>query len=186
MKKEARIIGIDDAPFNKFKDKSTFIVGTVYRGGDALDAVLSTKIRIDGRDATKKISDMINKCKYKPQLRYLILDGIAVGGFNVIDVGELHKKTKLPILVVLRQYPNYEKMFYALKKLKMEKKISLIEAIRKPEKIDNIYVQRIGLTLAQARKLLAVTCTRSYLPEPIRIAHIIAAGIATGESRGRA
>jgi len=186
VKKEARIIGIDDAPFDKFKDTSTLVIATVFRGGDTLDAVLSTDITIDGADATKNLIKMINKCKYKPQLRCIILDGIAVGGFNVINVTELHKKTKLPILITLRKLPNYEKIFKALKKLKMEDKIPLIEEVRKPEKMGRIYVQRIGLTKEQAKKILKITCTRSFLPEPIRIAHIIGAGIAKGESYGRA
>lgn len=186
MKKEARFIGIDDAPFNKFKDKSTLVIGTIFRGGDILDAVLSTAIEIDGSDATEKITSLINKCKYKPQLQGILLDGIAVGGFNVIDVHQLHKKTKLPILIVLRRFPNYNKIYSALKKIKLDDKIPLIEKLRKPEKVDKIYIQRIGLTSKKAKKILELTCTRSFIPEPIRIAHIIGAGIRTGESKGRA
>jgi len=186
MKKEARIIGIDDAPFDKFKDKSTFIVGTVFRGSTTLDAVLSTKVQVDGSDATKKISSMINKSKYKPQLQCIILDVIAVGGFNVIDVQKLHTSTKLPILIILRRFPNYKKIFNALKKLGMENKTKLIEKLDPPEKVGKIYIQQIGLTLAKVKKILKLTCTRSFIPEPVRVAHLIGAGIARGESYGRA
>jgi len=60
MKKEIRILGIDDAPFNKFKDRNTFIVGVVYRGGQFMDGVLSARIRVDGNNSTKKIAEMVN------------------------------------------------------------------------------------------------------------------------------
>ena len=59
-----RVIGIDDAPFNKFKSGKVLVVGTVFRGGLFLDGVLSTKVSIDGNNSTKKIIEMINKCKY--------------------------------------------------------------------------------------------------------------------------
>ena len=44
IKKEIRVLGIDDAPFNKFKDKQVLVIAAFYRGGHFLDGVLSTKI----------------------------------------------------------------------------------------------------------------------------------------------
>ena len=50
LKKEIRVIGIDDAP-HKFKGKGNVIlIGTVFRGGSSLDGVLSTKASIDGNN----------------------------------------------------------------------------------------------------------------------------------------
>ena len=88
LKKEIRVIGIDDSPFNKFKKGKVLVVGTVFRGGLFLDGVLSTKVNIDGNDSTKKITEMINKCKFKPQLQCIFLDGIAV----VIHLGLMATK----------------------------------------------------------------------------------------------
>ena len=106
IKKEIRVIGIDDSPFNKFKDKKILVVGVVMRGGLFVDGVLSTKVKVDGSDATDKITKMINKCKFKPQLQCIFLNGIAVAGFNVIDVKKLNKKTKIPVVVVIRDNPD--------------------------------------------------------------------------------
>ena len=39
---------------------------------------------------------------------------------------------------------------------------------------------------AKTKEFLKVTTVHSYIPEPLRIAHIIAAGLVKGESRGRA
>ena len=42
MKKEIRVIGIDDSPFNKFvKGKQTLVIATIFRGGSWLDGILS-------------------------------------------------------------------------------------------------------------------------------------------------
>lgn len=54
FKKEIRVIGIDDSPFNKFKDKKALIVGVVMRGGLYVDGILSAKVDVDGDDSTKK------------------------------------------------------------------------------------------------------------------------------------
>lgn len=186
MRKEIRIIGIDDGPFNKFKDKEVLIVGTLFRGGNFMDGVMSTQAKVDGTDSTIKIAQMINKSKFKPQIRAIFLNGIAVGGFNVIDVHKLNKKTKKPVIVVIRSFPDYKKIYSALDKLKMKTQKKIIEDLPKPIKVGKIYLQHIGISLPEAKEMLKITCTHSYIPEPIRIAHLIAAGVVKGESRGRA
>lgn len=186
MKKEIRILGIDDAPFDKFKKGKVLVVGTVFRGGSFIDGVLSTKVNVDGTDATKKLIQLINKTKHKPQLQYIILDGIALGGFNVIDIGELYDKTKLPVIVVIRRMPDKKKIIDTLKKIKMSAKIALIKKAGKVYKVNNIFVQLKGLDLKESEQVLKISCTRSLLPEPIRVAHLIASGIVTGESKGSA
>lgn len=186
MKRQIRVIGIDDAPFRKKIDKTVLVVGTIYRGGDFFDGILSTKIRVDGSNSTKKLAEMINKCKFKPQLQCIFLDGIALGGFNIVDVKKLSGKTKLPVIVVIRNYPDFKKIFSALNKIGFKNKIKLIEKAGKVIKIGKIYVQLTNISLENAKKILKITCTHSLLPEPIRAAHLIAAGIARGESKGRA
>lgn len=186
VKKEIRVIGIDDSPFNKFKDKKILVVGVVMRGGSWIDGILSTKVAVDGDDSTKKIIEMINKCKFKPQLQCIFLDGIAVGGFNVIDVKELSKKTKLPVIIIIRRKPDIENIKKTLIKIKKQQKIRLIEKAGNVVQIDNIFVQLTGIDLEQAKKILKIVCTRSLIPEPIRLAHLIASGVTLGESKGRA
>lgn len=186
LKKEIRVIGIDDAPFDKFKKGNVLVVGAVFRGGLWLDGILSTKVSIDGNNATKNIIEMINKCKFKPQLQCIFLDGIAVGGFNIIDVKQLSKKTKLPVIVIIRRKPNIKKIKETLIKIKKKDKIKLIEKAGSVIPIGKIYVQLTGLSIENAKEILKVVCTRSLIPEPVRIAHLIASGITYGESRGKA
>jgi endonuclease V-like protein UPF0215 family len=185
-KKEIRVLGIDDAPFDKFKRGTVLVVGTMYRGGQWIDGVLSTKITIDGSNSTSKLIRMVNKSKFKPQLQCIILDGIAFGGFNVVDIQKLNKKTKIPVLVVIRRMPDFKKIKAALKKLKKSSKYKLIVKAGQVHKVGKVYIQIAGLTLEHAKQILKITCTHSLLPEPIRVAHLIAAGITTGESKGNA
>ena len=185
MKKEIRVIGIDDSPF-KFKKGNTLVIGTIFRGGNFMDGVLTTKVKVDGDNSTSKLIKMINDCKFKPQLQCILLDGIALGGFNVIDIHKLNKKTKIPVVVVIRVMPDIEKIKKTLTHIDKKDKIKLIEKAGHVYKIDRIYCQIAGLSIERAKSILKITSTHSLIPEPIRIAHLIASGVAFGESKGRA
>ncbi len=186
IKKEIRVLGIDDGPFDKFKDRECLVVGTVFRGGNYPDGILSTKVKVDGSDSTDKLVVMVNKSKFKPQLQSIILDGIAMGGFNVVDIEKLNKKTGIPVIVVVRNYPDFKRINSILKKLKKPRQIKLIEKAGEPIKVGKIWVQFKGISIEKVKEVIRVTATRSFLPEPIRVAHLIASGIVKGESKGDA
>ncbi len=186
FKQATRILGIDDAAFDKFRDKKVLVVGAIFRGGDFLDGIISTKIVVDGDDSTEKLAEMINRSKFKSQIRCILIDGIALGGFNVVDIEELNNRIEIPVIVIMRRYPEIDEIKSTLIKLNKPEKISLIEKAGKIEKVNSIYVQKKGISTEKTREILKMTCTRSNIPEPLRQAHLIASGIVTGESKGRA
>ncbi len=187
MKREVRVMGIDDAPFDKRdKGRKTFIVGTIYRGGDFLDGVVSIPVTIDGDDSTQQIIAMINRSKFKTQLQCIFLNGIAVAGFNVVDVHNVVKATGIPLVTVIRRQPDMMNIHKTLEKIGYKHKILLLAKAGPVQKVGKIYIQAVGLSLAKAKEFLDLTCTHSLIPEPLRVAHIIAAGIVKGESKGKA
>jgi uncharacterized protein len=188
MKKESRILGLDDASFDKTTGKNVLVIGTIFRGGTAMDGVMSTKVRIDGRNATSKLIKMINESKWHPQIRCIMIDGIALGGFNIIDIQAISIKTGIPVIAVMRQYPRLKQMKEALIKLNMKPKIKLLEKagpiIRLS--IHNLHVQLAGINQENASEFIKLSTTHSNIPEPLRAAHLIGQGIILGESRGKA
>jgi endonuclease V-like protein UPF0215 family len=168
------------------------IVGTIFRGGDWMDGVLRSDITRDGLDATEIISNMIKKSKHYGQVRVVILDGITYGGFNPVDIEELYKETGIPIIVIMRAYPDFEKIKSALTNFPdAKKRWEIIQKAGKIEEIvlknkSSIYIQKMGISLKNAENILLLTSIRSNIPEPLRVAHLIATGISLGESRGKA
>ena len=177
IKKEIRLLGVDDSPFDKFKNDKVLVIGTIFRGGQFLDGLLSTKVHVDGSDSTKKLISMINKTKNKPQLQAILMDGIALGGFNIVDINQLYEKTKIPVIVVIRRMPDIENIKSVLKRIGKQNKIKLLEKAGTPIKIRKVYCQLTGLTKEKAEQILKIACTHSFIPEPIRAAHIIASGV---------
>ena len=67
-----------------------------------------------------------------------------------------------------------------------QRKLDLMLAAGDMEPLRGVHVQRAGLSVASARQLLAATTLHGKIPEPLRMAHLIAGGVTTGISRGRA
>ncbi|WP_286244270.1 DUF99 family protein [Methanobacterium ferruginis] len=193
MKQEIRILGVDDAPFVPHSGEQVMLIGTVFRAGNWLDGVLRTYITVDGGDATTALIDMVNSSRHLEQLGVMMLDGITFGGFNVVNIQKIFQETGLPVIVVMRKFPDLFRIKKALKNFSNweERWNHILDAgkIYKINKIDNqepIYIQTSGISLEDAQEIVLLSSTRSAIPEPIRAAHIIAAGVTTGESKGNA
>ena len=190
IKKEIRILGLDDSPFPPHTTQPVMIVGTVFRAGEWLDGVLRTFIQGDGRDSTSKIISMVNQTRHKDQLGVVMLDGITFGGFNVINIQKIFKSTGIPVIVIMRKYPDFAKIKKALERFKdceeRWKDIKVAGEVYKIENKEDIYIQINGIELKDAEEIIKLSTTRSAIPEPVRVAHLIAAGVVTGESKGNA
>jgi endonuclease V-like protein UPF0215 family len=190
MKHQIRLIGVDDSPFS-FADKFAQIIGVVMRGGDYIECVLRDQVSIDGNDATFVCKNMIENTRHRKQLRAMLLDGIALGGFNIVNIEKLYYETSLPVITVTRDKPDFKKIGIALKKNFEDWKIRL-NLIKKGRlyKVETnynpIFVKCVGLSIDEAKEIIKISTIRGVMPEPIRVAHLIASGITRGESYGKA
>ena len=190
MKKQIRLLGIDDSPFT-FTDKYATVIGAIMRGGEYLECVLSSQVLIDGDEATAVCIDMIQNTKHRQQLKTAMLDGVALGGFNIVDIEKLYKSTKLPIITITRDKPDFEKIKQALQKnfSDWEKRWSVLkkgELFTVKTNHNPIYVKCAGITIDEAEEIINLSTIRGVIPEPIRMAHVIASGVIRGESYGKA
>lgn len=183
----SNVIGFDDAPFARDRARDVTLVGVIC-ARTRLDGIVSGTIRKDGENATRRMIELIQRSQFVGHLQAVLLQGIAVGGFNVVDVHGLHAALGLPVLVCARRPPDLAAMRQALfeRVPGAARKWRLIERAGPMEALRGIQVQRVGLTLAQADRVLASTTLHGKLPEPLRLAHLIAGGMTTGRSRGRA
>ena len=184
IKPEIRVLGIDDGAFLPRTEGTVDVVGVVYRGGYWLDGVMRTEVEIDGTDATEKIAFMIKSSPHYKQLRVVMLNGITLAGFNVVDIQWLFKEINLPVVTVTREEPNLAEIKLALENLPEHEK--RWQAIENAGEISQVYtrndeeavcMQVAGISKSDAEKILKKTSTRSNIPEALRVAHIIASGL---------
>lgn len=184
IKPEIRVLGVDDGIFVPHSKGFAPIVGVVFRGGYWLDGVMSTKVEVDGFDATEKIAAMVTSSPHHKQLRVIMLDGVTFAGFNVVDIKKLNEETRLPVIAVTRDRPDFGEIRKALRKLPFPAKRwkAVVDAgeifeVNTRSKKKRVYMEISGIIEEDARKILKLTSTRSSVPEALRVAHLVASGI---------
>lgn len=187
IKPEIRVLGIDDSALI---DRDVVIIGAFMRGGEQLDGVLCSKVTKDGMDATDKIISMVNGSKHCGQIRVIMLDGVTYAGFNTVDINRLYEETHIPVIIFMRSCPDFEKIRLALDHLpEKEARWEIIQRAGKIYRIDGrnpVFIQICGIDKENAIQIVRMTSTHGNIPEPLRLAHLIATGVVLGESTGKA
>ena len=190
MKPKSRFLGVDDGPFH-FGDAEVPLVCVAVQAPAYIEAILMARAHGDGRDATERSLGMVRGSRYRHGPGMIRLNGIAVGGFNVIDVDALHRELGVPVVTVTRRPPDLDAIRAALRRKfdDWEERWDLIR-VHPIEEITThhtpLQVTYVGATRSEVVEALARTTVRGAVPEPLRVAHLIAAATVKGESHGRA
>ncbi len=183
VKKEIRILGVDDARFIRERDNWTRLIGVVYRGGEWMEGCIQAPIRVDGDDVTEQLIHMVQRSSHFGQLRVIMTRDTIFGGVNILNIELVTKAIGLPVIAVSDSKPDMKRVTKALQRIaphSWQEKLTVLEecgpikAVRIPAKQTPIYVQWAGIPFDQVRQLIRMSATRSGLPEPIRVAHLIA------------
>jgi hypothetical protein len=117
------------------------------------------------------------------ELHILLLDGIAFGGFNVIDLPKLSERLSLPCVAVMRRLPDLAAVEQAIHRLPQpERRLGLLHRAGTIHAFPPFFFQVCGerpeVTAAVLRRL--TDC--GNVPEALRLAHLIGAAVVKGES----
>ncbi|WP_456420760.1 endonuclease dU [Thermococcus sp.] len=189
VKPEIRVIGFDDGTFSfssRIERQGTVLFGVIMKGSKEVVGAVSRWITIDGTDVTEKLIDAVLNSRFK-DLRVIMLKGVTYGGFNVVDLNTLHQETQLPVIVVVRKRPDLKAMELALRKHFSDWK-ERVELLRKAPPLfevipGKLYLQAVGMKPETAVEIVRVTTRTGLIPEPLRLAHIMASAFMTGESK---
>jgi endonuclease V-like protein UPF0215 family len=181
-----RTLGVDDGPFLRGARADVLVVGAVY-SAEQFEGLLSTKVRPDGFNSTDRLVRMIVGSKFHRQLHLLMLDGITLGGFNVVDLPALAATTGIPVVAVTRRRPNLAAVTAALARLSsVQRRERILRRAGPFHRVGSLSYQVAGLEPVLAGELIRRSVVQGLLPECLRAAHLIASGLVTGESGHRA
>lgn len=182
----ANAIGLDDGPFPPAHRGDVDLIGAVCTGA-RLDGVLRTRVRRDGANATDRIATLVEASRYRRHVQLVLLQGIAVAGFNAVDIAALNARLGLPVVVVARRAPDLDAIRAALltKVPGGRRKWRLIERAGQPRAAAGVWLQCAGIGLDQAAAVVARLAVHGRVPEPLRLAHLIAGGISGTGTRQR-
>jgi endonuclease V-like protein UPF0215 family len=168
IKREIRILGVDDGGFVHKRGNRAEVIGVVFRGGHWMDGIMFTDVEVDGME----------------QVRVIITDGLTFAGFNVVDIALLFESSGIPVIAVADKKPDVDKVKKALKNLSdWEKRWnSILNAgemimVNTQRDLNPLYMQIAGIRKKDAEEIIVKSATRSRIPEPLRVAHLIASGL---------
>jgi endonuclease V-like protein UPF0215 family len=176
------ILGVEDGSFDAFNRNTqgyTLLCGVLMKG-DRILKVRHAEIRVDGLDATDKLLSIMRGIG----VDVVILGGITFGGFNVIDPRIIHAETGVPIIVYSGVKPDNDAVLAALMKHfpDWESRWEIIEGLGEIHCTrvfgkERIYFEAVGCDPGWAEGVLKASAMISRIPEPVRVAGLVARGL---------
>ncbi len=178
-KQSPSIIGIDDGPFSKQQETAPLVAALLQ--GPHLQKVRTTRITVDGLDGTDKALKLLRRWKPAP----ILLSGITFAGFNLIDPHILQRTYRVPVIVVIGSRPNNKAVKQALvkhfpdwkKRWKIIRSLGPLRKARTNPDEPPIFYEAFGCSTRDAAKILRANCYVSRVPEPVRVAGLLARGL---------
>jgi len=179
---DLNVVGVDDGAFaaSKTAREHALLLAVLLRGSRIRRVRVGT-IEIDGTDAGAVLKALVRTLS----LDLVMLSGISFAGFNVIDIWRLANELKKPIIAISGDQPDNRAVRKALKdhfadwemrwrSVRSAGKLYTCKPLKDEPKL---YFEVRGATPDFARSVISRTAVISRLPEPIRVARIIAKGL---------
>jgi endonuclease V-like protein UPF0215 family len=176
-----RALGISESFIKGVSEKSV-LAGVVMRADMAIDGFVFSAATVGGMDATEKILEMY-KTLERDDINLLILNGCVISWYNVIDLHKVAEETGLPLIcVTYEESEGLEKYFKELFPQDWENRVMVYRKnkSRTPVKLGTsytVFVRFIGMSLEEAKGILNKFTSHGAVPEPLRVARLLARSI---------
>ncbi len=183
-KPHVRVVGVDDGPFRR-TGRYAPLVAVVLSTPNYVEGILRGRVSVDGTDATERVATLLRSSPFLEGVRAVLLDGIAVGGFNLLNLETLHRELARPIVTVTRRSPDFSAIRRALQTYFPEdftQRWRLVRAralFRVPTDGAPLWASAVGCSRSAAVALIRRTTVRGRFPEPLRLARLVARSIAS-------
>jgi uncharacterized protein len=186
----SRCIGIDDGPFPpKTNDRPRYapLIG-VWVEGPHLQRLKTSWVTVDGLDGTQTALRLLKGSARIP----VLLSGVTFGGFNLVNPWKVHQRTKAPTIVVIRSRPNNRAVKRALtrhfsdwsERWDLFRSLGALRKLRTLPGESPIFFEKFGCSTHESELLLKSWAFVSRLPEPLRLAGLVARGLYPPEPFG--
>lgn len=177
-------IGIEDGPFLPTRlggSKAPLVV--VRLEGSHLVAAGTGWITVDGMDATERASKLLSSITVRDCP--ILLAGVTFGGFNLIDPRKLERKFRTPTIVAVGSRPSNRAVKRALvrhfsdwrERWKIIQSLGPLHRLRTVPSENPLYFENLGCSTSTARNILKSWAFVSRVPEPLRVAGLVARGL---------
>jgi len=159
--------------------KKSVLSGIVMSTDLVIDGFVMGHSTVGGDDATDAILSMYEKLD-RADISFLLISGIIISLYNMIDVKRISEKTGLPVIAIKHDESDgsedemkhhvpdsYKSKLAEYSKLGSREKITLHTS-------HNLYIRNEGCAVLEAKQLLDKVTSQGSIPEPLRIAQLLA------------
>lgn len=159
--------------------KKSILSGVVMRRDFLIDGFVFGSATLEGDDATDSILTMYDELK-RPDVSYVLLSGLIISLYNIVDIKKLHEKLKIPIIgvtyhdssgiesAIKHHFPNaFESKILEYKKLGNREKVTL-------KSNHDVFVRFEGCKINEVKKILDEQTLQGSYPEPLRVSQLLA------------
>ncbi|MCD6264315.1 DUF99 family protein [Candidatus Bathyarchaeota archaeon] len=178
-----RLVGVEDGSFRPFNRRilGTCLLCAVEMFGPKIEKVKVSPITVDGLDATSRLSEMLRDLNFEA----ILLGGVTFAGFNIINVQQILKEYSRPIIIFIRDRPDNRAVREALEKhfddwrerWDIIKSLGPVHSTRTRPDEPPIYFEVLGASSQWAEEVLRLSAMLCRIPEPVRVARLIARGL---------
>lgn len=177
-KRGIRVLGIAES-FRRDQEKSV-LAGIVMRSDFIIDGVGFTNITVGGMDATEGIFRLFESLQ-RDDINVMMLNGCVISWFNIIDINEVYKRLRIPLICVTYEESEGLEEHIALH-FEADERDSRIEVYKQlggrvPVELQDhfeVLIRFLGIEKANAGAVLKKFTTHGKVPEPLRVAKIVA------------
>jgi uncharacterized protein len=159
--------------------KKSILAGIVMRLDFVIDGFVFGKATLEGDDATDEILSMFKKLN-RPDISYLLISGIIISMYNIVDLKKISETLKIPVIgVTYQESTGIEDAIKHHFPDTFETKLKEYEELGEREEITldtsyKVYIRKEGCTKSEAAQLLNDITLQGSFPEPLRVAQLLA------------
>ena len=177
-------IGIEDGPFLPRKlggSKAPLVLAQL--NGPHLVKARAAWVSVDGLDATSVALRLLSSLQLRDSP--ILLAGATFAGFNIINPRVLQRKFRTPTIVVIGSRPNNRAVKRALmrhfpdwkRRWRILSSLGPLRQVRAFRNEGPIFYEAFGCAEDEARRILKEWAYVSRIPEPLRVAGLVARGL---------
>ena len=177
-------IGIEDGPFLPRRlGGSRAPLVAVRLDGPRMTKVRTGWISVDGMDGTGRALRLLRSLSASDCP--ILLAGVTFGGFNLIDPRKLQREFGTPTIVVVGSRPDNRAVKRALvghfpdwrARWRVIGSLGPLRSVRTVSSENPLFYEAFGCSRSIARRILTSWALVSRVPEPLRVAGLVARGL---------
>jgi len=171
--------GLAIAESFKDNEKISHLAGIVMRRDFIIDGFVFGHSTVEGNDATDAILQMHQKLN-RDDISFVMISGLIISMYNIVDVKRIWNQLKVPVIGVT--YEDSEGIEDAIKYHfpdSYQSKIEEYQRLGQRTKITlhtghDVFVRIEGCEMQEAKNLLDAMTLQGSVPEPLRVAQMLA------------